>query len=281
MRKFVIVNAAMFAALLVFAAAAFAQRPGMDVPVITPGPGWKPCPRCENDAHIADDREKAQVDTRKFDPHDISGVWGDNGIAMDPKTRPAFTPEGEKLNKDLQQKVRPNGVGDALHDPIGICDPLGYPRSFGYNYGMEFVQIPGRVFQFFEWSHTWRTIWTDGRKLPPNPPILRYLGYSIGHWDGDTFVIESNGFDDRSLIGADAGHPIYPHSTDMMIVENYKRINYGKLGFSLTITDPKIFKGPWTTTGTIDLHPGNEIGEYFCVPSDSIDFNNRNTAPAY
>lgn len=145
---------------------------------------------------------------------------------------------------------------------------------------MEFVQLPGRTFQFFEWSHTWRTIWTDGRKLPPDPPIERFLGFAVGHWDGDTFVIEGSGYDERALIGADAVHPVYPHSAEMRVVENYKRVNYGLLQVSLTIIDPKVYMAPWTTTGTITLRPNAEIGEDFCVPSDAIDFNNRNTIPS-
>ncbi len=67
----------------------------------------------------------------------------------------------------------------------------------------------------------------------------------------------------------------------MRVVEHYKRLNYGLLEFSLTVIDPKVFTAPWTTTGRITLHPNAEISEYFCAPSDSIDFNNRNTIPAY
>ncbi len=281
MRHIVIPGFVLLAAGLASGSAAWAQKPGLEVPLITPGPGWKPCPRCENEAHVAEDRRKANVDTRPFDRHDLSGVWGDNGVPQDPKTRPAFTPYGEKLYEEMKKKVTPKGVDDALNDPIGICDPIGYPRAFGYNYGFEFIQVPNRVFQFFEWSHTWRTIWTDGRKLPPDPPIDRFMGYAVGRWEGDIFVVESNGYDDRTLLGGDAAHPIFPHTAEMRVVEHYKRLNYGLLEFSLTVIDPKVFTAPWTTTGRITLHPNAEISEYFCAPSDSIDFNNRNTIPAY
>ena len=175
------------------------HKPGLEVPLVTPGPGWKTCPRCENDAHVADDREKAHVDTRPFDLHDLSGVWGNNGIELDLKTLPPFTPYGEKLY-EATKSVAP---GENSKDPMNICDPLGYPRAFAYNYGMEFVQLPGRVLQFFEFEHTWRTIWTDGRELPTDPPVQRYLGYSIGKWDGNTFFIESSGFDGRSWLSED------------------------------------------------------------------------------
>ena len=255
MRHIVVPGFVLLATGLAFGPAAWGQKPGLEVPLITPGPGWKPCPRCENEAHVAEDRRKANVDTRPFDRHDLSGVWGDNGVPQDPKTRPAFTPYGEKLYEEMKKKVTPKGVDDALNDPIGICDPIGYPRAFGYNYGFEFIQVPNRVFQFFEWSHTWRTIWTDGRKLPPDPPIDRFMGYAVGRWEGDTFVVESNGYDDRTLLGGDAAHPIFPHTAEMRVVEHYKRPNYGLLEFSLTVIDPKVFTAPWTTTGTITLHP--------------------------
>ncbi len=282
MRKTVILKLAPLAALLAFSPFAMAQRPGLEIPLVVPGPGWKTCPRCENDAHIEDDRKKANVDTHPFDVHDLSGVWGDNGIPIDLKTRPPFTPEGQKLYDALVKEVGQGVDGAwATRDPLLICDPLGTIRGFGYNYGMEFSQLKDRVYQFYEWSHTWRTIWTDGRKLPDDPPSARFLGYAVGRWDGDTFVIESNGYDQRSLVGSDATKPLYPHSPDMKVVETYKRLDYGKMQMTLTINDPKIYTKPWTTTGTALLHPGAEIGEYFCVPSESEGFNDRQTNPAY
>ena len=66
----------------------------------------------------------------------------------------------------------------------------------------------------------------------------------------------------------------------MRIVERYKRLNYGLLQASLTIIDPKIFTRPWTTTGTVELIPNAEVGEYFCVPSEFMRFNQRQTDPS-
>ena len=87
-------------------------------------------------------------------------------------------------------------------DPMLICDPLGWPRWFTYNYGFEFVQMPDRMVQFLEWGHTYRTIWTDGRKLPEDPPEPRWLGWNVGRWEGNIFVVESNGYDERSWLDA-------------------------------------------------------------------------------
>jgi len=116
-------------------------------------------------------------------------------------------------------------------DLKNTCDPMGWAAWLTFNYGFEFVVLPDRVLQFFEWGHTWRDIWTDGRKLPPNPPIQRYLGYAVGRWEGDTFVVESNGYDDSlglrklrpSGLERETG-VAYPHSDEMRIEKRYKRI---------------------------------------------------------
>jgi hypothetical protein len=260
---------------------------GAEVPLVTPGPGWGPCPRCENEGRIAADRKKGDVDTHPFDPRDLSGIWGNFKNPMDYKARPPLTAYGKQAFDKLQQKLNPiknaNGTlkgNDAVNDPAGMCDPYGYPRALGYNYGMEFVQVPGRVFQFFEIGHTWRTIWTDGRKLPPDPPIYRFMGYAVGHWEGNTFVVESSGYDDRALIGDSPDSILYPHSSEERIVERYTRKNYGLLEYSITIIDPKMFTAPWTTKGTIELLPRAEMGEYYCVPSDNMYFNQTQTEGA-
>jgi len=277
MKRTAIAGAVLLMALLVGSSLVLAQAPGLEVPLITPGPGWK-TPRCENPAHIKDDREKAHVDTHPFNAHDISGVWGDDGIELDLKTLPPFTPDGQKLFDETKSTVR--GVNSK--DPMNICDPLGFPRAFAYNYGTEFIQLPDRVLQFFEFQHTYRTIWTDGRKLPTDPPLNRYLGYSVGHWDGDTFVVESNGFDNRSWLSEDRRVRIhgFPHTTDLRVEEQYKRLDYGKLQSTLTIIDPKVFTKPWVTTGVATLRPNAELAEYFCVPSEETTFNAKSTLPS-
>jgi hypothetical protein len=296
MRNFAIAGLVLSAALLPFGPAAMAQqnpspgaKPGLEVPLITPGPGWKPCPRCKNEAYAAADRKKENVDTRTFDKHDITGVWSgtltgldDNGSTFDMSKLPPLTAYGQQVYKATES----DSPDWSSKDPMNICDPLGYPRSFAYNYGLEFVTLPGRTLEFFEWGHYWRDIWTDGRKLPSNPPIPRFYGYAVGHWDGDTFVVESNGYDDRSWIVADNGRRNaekraagLPHSDEMTIREEYKRLNYGLLQVAITITDPKVYTAPWTTTDQIALSPDSEIAEHLCVTSDSISYDDQNTKP--
>src|SRR5712671_4644896 len=90
MRNFAIGSIAVLTALLALGPAASAQqapagnagaappRPGMEVPLITPGPGWKACPHCENEAYKKEDRKKVNVDNHKFDPQDLTGIWSGN-----------------------------------------------------------------------------------------------------------------------------------------------------------------------------------------------------------
>jgi hypothetical protein len=240
---------------------------------LTPGPGWKTCPRCTNKKQLEAAYKAYKVDGHPFDPRDLSGIWGNNGIPFDVKNVPPFTPLGEKMFEATRSEIATTNS----KDPMLICDPLGYPRLFAYNYGFQFVVLPDRVLQFFELDHTWRDIWTDGRKLPDDPPQPRWLGYAVGRWEGDTFVVEGYGYDDRSWISEDRRNRIrgFPHSDQMRTIERYKRTRYATLEAEITITDPQVFTRPWTTKGEVELVPNAEIWEYFCVPSESDEYNKR------
>ena len=139
-----------------------------------------------------------------------------------------------------------------------ICDPIGFPRILFYNaYPLEIAQLPDRMIQFFDLFYTHRTIWTDGRELPKDPDP-RWYGYSVGKWDGDTFVVDSSGFDERPWLDAD-GHP---HSADMRIEERYKRVDHDTIEVNMILTDPKAYTKPWVSeTKTLKWSPKEEIGK--------------------
>ncbi len=290
MRYTIFMIGVLTALVVAFSSPAFAQlvigkEPGLEVPEVTAGPGWKTCPRCQNNGHIKAAKEKYKVDGHPFNSRDLSGVWGNNGIPFDFKTVPPFTPYGKQLWEATQAEVKHPGVqatngGEGGKDPMMHCDPLGYPRAVEYSYGMEFIMLPDRILQFFEWGSYHRTIWIDGRKLPADPPQPRWFGYNVGHWEGNTLVVESNGYEDRSWIDEDRpGGRVrgMPHSDEMKIVERWTRVNYGTLALEMTITDPKVYTKPWVSKGTTDLRPGTELSEYYCVPSDSEQYNKELT----
>ena len=270
------------------AQAAYAQAPNPEpakpaaIPSVPPPPGWKSCPRCQNDEDRRQANIQYKVEGRRFNARDLSGVWGYQGIGTTFRTPPPFTPSGkQRFEATLGAK---NAAGEPLHskDTSGEgtgsqinCDPKGWPRLHTYNYGFEFIVLPDRVMQFFELTHTWRTIWTDGRKLPASPPELHWMGWNVGRWEGDTFVVESTGYDDRSWLTDTRPDGGWPHSDEMWIVERWRRVNYGTLEVQMTINDPKTYTEPWVTPrATISLVPGAELWEEFCVPSDYNAFNN-------
>ena len=283
MRNRIVIPMIALLAGLAFSSVMLAQRG------IPPPDGWKACPRCQTQQDRREARAEYKVDGHPFDPHDLSGIWGYDGVDLDLKTAPPLTPWGQQ-----QYEATKGEFGLNSKDGMLKCDPLGYPRTLTYNYGMQFVTLPDRVVQFFEMDHTWRDIWTDGRKLPEDPPEMRWFGWSVGRWEGDEFVVESTGFDDRSWLQEDYRDRTYgwPHSDEMRVVERLKRTSYGNLDVSVTIIDPKTFTKPWVTaagggnsprparSSRMTLSAGTELWEHFCAPSDNAEYNNRVLFPA-
>lgn len=163
------------------------------------------------------------------------------------------------------------------NDPILQCDPIGFPRIMFLNTPFEFVQVPGRVFQFFEHEHEYRTIWTDGRSLPKDADPTWY-GYAIGHWEADnTLVVESAGFNDKTWLGSTG----YPHSEDMRITERYRLVDRDTILYDITVNDLKAYTKPIVGPHrTMKLRPHDEMVEEICVPSEEKSFAERVGAPA-
>jgi len=183
-----------------------------------------------------------------FDPHDISGIWKNPGgfdVALG-NERPPMTAWGKEKWSKTRSSARNSPLSFGFYqdqkdwnDPLFQCDPSGYPRNLDYtNY--RFVKLPNEFVMFFERDHTWRDLWTDGRKLPDNPKP-RWYGYATAHWDGDTLVVESSGYDERTWV--DPYGSI--HSDQMRLEERFKRLDHDNLEFSLTLTDPKAYVGSW------------------------------------
>jgi len=215
-----------------------------------------------------------------FDPHDLSGVWSMHQKAQDTlsKDPPPMTPwaqaryDANKPGIGRLDRIVPLG-----NNPMMICDPIGFPQiMFHVLYPVEVVQIPGRVFEFFDFFYTHRVIWTDGRGLPTDPDPSWY-GYSVGKWDGDTFIVDTAGFNDKTWLDAD-GHP---HSEDMRIDERYRRVDHDTVEVDMTLTDPKAYTKPWVSETKIwKFDPKAEIGEDICAPSDEERYKEQMRVPA-
>jgi len=192
---------------------------------------------------------------------------------------PPMTAWAQERYKAAKPGLGGSGRAQPLgNDPMMNCDPMGFPRiMFWTNYPIEIIHIPGRTLMFFDWFYTYRTIWTDGRQLP-NDPDPKWYGYSTGKWEGDTFVVQTSGFDDRTWLDAD-GHP---HSEDMKLEERYRRVDRNTIELTMTLTDPQAYTKPWIgdkmTLTRADSK--QEMREDVCVPSEEQKYKDLIRNPA-
>ena len=226
---------------------------------------------------------------KSFNPHDLSGIWvraeppeGNFPLSVD---RPPMTAWGQaKFNtvKGSFSFKKAPGISPPIfpekewNDPMFQCEPAGYPRVMLQLYAplMRFIQTSNEVVEFFEWGHTWRDIWTDGRKPLENPEPT-YYGYSVGRWDGDALVVDSNGFTDRTWTDPFGS----PHSDQMTLHETFRRVDHDHLELMITLTDPKTYTKPWVSDKLLfDWAPksprseNEELREDFCIYSDQASF---------
>jgi hypothetical protein len=188
---------------------------------------------------------------------DLSGIWqttngrllaniGAEGveIPMRPAAQAIYRERQDNNGKD-----RPSGrcVSHGLTD----FNLLGMPTKI--------VQTPSVTIILFEAYNHYRQILTDGRPLPVDPQPA-WLGYSVGHWEGDTFVVESNGLSSVTWLD-DGGHP---HGDGLRVTERYRRVDFGHLETAMTIDDPEYYTRPWTVTVRKQLLPDGELIEWMC-----------------
>ena len=150
-----------------------------------------------------------------------------------------------------------------LNDPINRCAPPGALRLLSLSPPMKIVQARGLVLLLHEKETTFRQIFTDGRELPKDPQPT-FMGYSIGRWDADTFVVTSTGFTEQSWLDS-GGHP---HSESMRMIERYRRVDVGHLDVEITVTDPVVLNAPITATQHFLLIPDGDLIEYYCSENE-------------
>ena len=194
---------------------------------------------------------------------DLTGVWRGAGplyrfnIAQDLKPEDV-QPWAEAL---FLQRVR-----DSRKDsPLARCLPVSVPFHDFFNL-MRIVQTPALTVLLYESPNSpHRTVFTDGRDLPkdPNPT---WLGYSIGRWEGDTFVITTAGFNDRAWLDS-AGHP---QTESLRITERMRRRDFGHMDFEITIDDPKAFTRPFTIKTERLLAADTDLLEDVCENEQSL-----------
>ena len=148
-------------------------------------------------------------------------------------------------------------------DPEARCLPGGVPRAAPYHY--QIVATTNLVLVLFEGNiHSYRQIFLDRKEHLKDLTPLWY-GDSIGHWDGDTLVVDTVGFNDKFWFDM-AGHP---HTTKLHVTERYHRRDFGNLEIQNTIDDPGAYAKPWVINRVSTLEPQMEMTEYVCNENNS------------
>lgn len=146
---------------------------------------------------------------------------------------------------------------------VGGCAPIGIPLTYLVSEPDEIVQAPRQIVMMFESDGAHRQIHTDGRPLPKDPEPT-WLGYSVGTWEGDTLVVETIGFNDRTVLDL-MGHP---HSDALRVVERYHRRDFGHMDVEVTIDDPKMYTKPFSIKFTQTLLADSDVLEDICAEDE-------------
>ncbi|HYR85481.1 MAG TPA: hypothetical protein VE422_15445 [Terriglobia bacterium] len=208
---------------------------------------------------------------------DLSGVWlADNdptgsrknvenslipryfaNIAADLK------PEEAQLHPWAEALFKQRLQNEGKDSPGARCHPTGMPQLDSIPLPYKIVQTPRLIMILYEENTVFRQIFLDGR-APVKDPEPRWMGYSTGKWDGDTLVVDTVGFNDRSWLDA-MGHP---HSDALHLIERFRRPDAGHLEVQVTIDDPKAYTKPLTYTVKTTLVHDEDLLEYFCSDNE-------------
>lgn len=197
---------------------------------------------------------------------DLSGVWQKDFSSATPLApKPPMTPWGQE-RFDLAKPLHGPRTASATESNTAElqCLPMGFPASYFRPRPFEIIQLPDRAVMLFEIDHFWRIIYMDGREFP-EVPLSTWNGYSIGHYEGDTLVIET-----RHILGWKSenqqrwldrlGHPF---SNELRIVERIRRVDEDTLENQITIDDPVAYERPFM--GTLNFRTRDfELAEFIC-----------------
>ena len=209
---------------------------------------------------------------RLSSPVGEKGLWGGSGrLAINPRSYEPRTTVNAPIHIDdvpLQPWAR--AMVDYRHlnflkdEPYTRCKPSPGPRQWTTAYGFEILDSPESPFIYIlnnGGPHSFQTIYMDGRAHPSGKDLTpSYYGHAVGHWEGDTLVIDSVGFNERAWMNRDA----LPHTDRLHLVERLTRVDYNTLKYEVTIDDPGAYTATWKTGFTMQWTDGTELFEYIC-----------------
>ncbi len=187
-----------------------------------------------------------QPDTYDITKNVLNVFWG-----MKPEEEP-LRPEAAAILKNRKQSDNPHAQ----------CLPGGIPLAL-LVMTFKIIQTPQEIVMLSEIADPPRQVHTDGRPLPENPDPT-WMGYSVGHWEGDTLVVDTIGLNDRPWLDA-FGHP---RSESMHITERYRRRDFGHMDLEITFNDPKYYTRPFAIKTGLVLIPDSDLLEYVCTENE-------------
>ena len=210
--------------------------------------------------------------TRPRAPFDMTGTWQHE--LRGPQSW-KFVPETFELTPEAQTHYdageRALAEGKLYRDDIGQCWPPGMPLIMTRVWPFAVLQVPTAVYMISGFMNSLRIIYLDGRQHTPEDEVIRtFNGESIGHWDGDTLVVETRYFPGHHH-WMDQGGASIPASEDLHIVERFRMVADGRFEVEYTMTDPKSWVGVWKMTKTFRRVDDRDIEEVVCLP----DLNDR------
>jgi len=205
---------------------------------------------------------------------DLSGVWMRDAppatalqywIYKLNQEEPPMTPWGlEKFHEAKSSFGAHQYPISETNDPVlRKCDPIGVPRVYMHPFPFQFIQTPGEIVMLFEVDSLRREIYTDGK--PPEALVPLWMGTSTGKWDGDTLVVDTTNFNDKTWIDR-IGHP---HSDKLHVIERFRRTDHDHLVDDITIEDPVAYSKPWTAHLEFKLRPWR-LTEQFCEDGENF-----------
>jgi hypothetical protein len=187
---------------------------------------------------------------------DLSGLWRPKQTNAGETDKALHAIKAQAWAQELSKKRKENLDRD---DMTVLCLPLG-PRAEVLP--DKIIQTPAMLILLYG-DLTYRQVFLDGRPLPkdPNPT---WMGYSVGHWEGDSMLIESSGFNDRTWLDGE-GHP---HSEALHLTERIRRPDFGHLEIEKTYEDPKALTQPLVVPLKLEFYPDTEMLEYVCAENE-------------
>ncbi len=202
-------------------------------------------------------KEMKRLFGERADATDVPGMELDTISKYGLNILQDFKPEEWPIRPAAAQIMRGRTGADF---PATHCLPLGIPLAGMLSEPTKIVQSPKLIAILYEADDKHRQIYTDGRVLPKEFDQPAWLGYSVGRWEGDTLVVETAGFNDKTWLDV-IGHP---HSEALRVVERYHRRDFGHMDVEMTFDDPKMYTKPFTIKITNELWADSDIFEFFC-----------------